>query len=160
VPAELAVIDTSVYVENVRAGRFVSELVNLPFLVRVSAVVVAELARGARSRPALRFVDQLARHRPLVTPAEGDWVRSGAIVRGFVERHGFEVGKLRDLHFDTLIALTARRIGAHLITCNVRDFRLIREALAFKLIGWDPAERPRQQLSRASGHEASKGHVR
>lgn len=135
-PAELAVIDTSVYVENVRAGRFVNELVNLPFLVRVSAVVVAELARGARSRPALRFVAQLARHRPLVTPAEGDWVRSGTIVRGFAERHGFEVGKLRDLHFDTLIALTARRIGAYLITCNIRDFRLIREVLAFKLIAW------------------------
>ena len=120
--AELAVIDTSVYVESVRAGRFENELVNPLFLVRVSAVVVAELARGARSRPGRRFVDQLARHRPLVTPSEGDWVRSGAIVRGIAERHGFDVGKLRDLHFDTLIGLTARRIGAHLITCNVRDF--------------------------------------
>jgi predicted nucleic acid-binding protein len=134
--ADLALIDTSVYVENIRAGRFEEELLSLPFLLRVSAVVGAELARGARSRQARRFVEQLTRQFSLVVPTEGDWMRSGAVVRALADRHGFEVTKLRELHFDVLIALGARRIGAHLITCNARDFRAIREVLSFKLVCW------------------------
>jgi predicted nucleic acid-binding protein len=133
---ELAVIDTSVYVENVRGGRFEQELLSLPFLVRVSAVVGAELVRGARSRQARQFVEQLTRRFPLVVPTESDWIRSGAVVRTLAARHGFEVTKLRELHWDVLIALGARRIGAHLITCNARDFRAIREVLVFKLLCW------------------------
>ena len=134
--ADLAIIDTSVYVENVRAGRFEQELLTLPFLVRVSAVVGAELARGARSRQARRFVEQLTRRFSLVVPTEGDWIRSGIVARTLADRHGFEVTKLRALHFDVLIALGARRIGAHLITCNARDFRAIREVVVFKLLCW------------------------
>ena len=134
--AELAIIDTSVYIESVRAGRFEQDLLSLPFLIRVSAVVGAELARGARSRQAKRFVEQLTRRFSLVVPTEGDWIRSGIVVRALADRHGFEVTKLRELHFDVLIALGARRIAAHLITCNARDFRAIREVLVFKLLCW------------------------
>lgn len=133
---ELAVLDTSVYVENVRAGRFEEELVSLPFLVRVSALVGAELMRGARSRQARRFVEELTRRFPLVVPSGSDWVRSGAVMRTLAERHGLDAAKLRDVHFDVLTALGARRIGAHLITCNARDFRMIREVLSFKLLCW------------------------
>jgi len=35
-----------------------------------------------------------------------------------------------------LIALTARRIGAYLITCNVDDFTAIRGTLDFNLVCW------------------------
>ena len=133
---ELAILDTSVYVENVRVGRFEQELLSLPFLVRVSAVVGVELMRGARSRQAKRFVEQLTRRFPLVVPTESDWVRSGVVVRRLAARHGFEATKVRDIHFDVLIALGARRVGAHLITCNARDFRMIREDLPFKLLCW------------------------
>ena len=38
---------------------------------------------------------------------------------------GFNAGKLRDLHFDILIALTARSYGARLITSNRLDFEMI-----------------------------------
>jgi predicted nucleic acid-binding protein len=134
--AKLAIIDTSVYVENLRSGRFEEELLALPFLVRVSAVVVAELARGARSRQAKRFVDHLARRFRLVTPSETDWVRSGGVVRVLADRHGFERHKMRELHFDVLIALTARGVGAQLITINARDFQLIRGEVTFKLVCW------------------------
>jgi predicted nucleic acid-binding protein len=135
-PAELAVLDTSVYVENVRGGRFEQELLSLPFLVRVSAVVGAELMRGARSPQAKRFVEQLTQRFPLVVPTESDWMRSGVLVRTLAARHGFEAAKVRDIHFDVLIALGARRIGAHLITCNARDYRVIRDVLSFKLLCW------------------------
>jgi predicted nucleic acid-binding protein len=133
---ERAIIDTSVYVENLRHGRFEAQLLKLPFLVRVSAVVVAELARGARSRPAQRFVERLARTFPVVPPSSRDWVRSGRVVRMLAERHDFEIHKIREMHFDVLIALTAQGMGAHLITCNAADFQAIREHLAFKLTCW------------------------
>ena len=57
-------------------------------------------------------------------------------MRALADRHGFEVTKLHELHFEVLIALGARRIAAHLITCNARDFRTIREVLVFKLLCW------------------------
>jgi predicted nucleic acid-binding protein len=50
--------------------------------------------------------------------------------------HGFESVKLRDLHFDVLIALTARSYGAKLITSNRADFELIREYRDFELEVW------------------------
>jgi predicted nucleic acid-binding protein len=49
---------------------------------------------------------------------------------------GFEPHKLRDLHFDVLIALTARTHGALLITSNRIDFELIREYRDFRLEVW------------------------
>jgi predicted nucleic acid-binding protein len=49
---------------------------------------------------------------------------------------GFEPHKLRDLHFDVLIALTVRSYGARLITSNRADFELIRGYRDFGLEVW------------------------
>lgn len=49
---------------------------------------------------------------------------------------GFSPEKLRDLHFDLLIALTARSHGARLITSNRRDFELIHKHCKVKLELW------------------------
>jgi predicted nucleic acid-binding protein len=45
-------------------------------------------------------------------------------------------GRLRDLHFDVLIALTARSHGAGVITSNRADFELIRDYRKFQLEIW------------------------
>ena len=60
--ANLAILDTSVYVDNLRSGRFKQEILDLKFVIRCSAVVLAELSRGARSREMKRFVDDLAKN--------------------------------------------------------------------------------------------------
>jgi predicted nucleic acid-binding protein len=49
---------------------------------------------------------------------------------------GFSPEKLRDLHFDVLIALTAQSNGARLITSNVADFQLIGKYVPLKLEIW------------------------
>lgn len=49
---------------------------------------------------------------------------------------GFEPHKLRELHFDVLIALTARSHGAKVITSNRAGFELIREYREFELEVW------------------------
>jgi predicted nucleic acid-binding protein len=43
---------------------------------------------------------------------------------------------LRDLHFDVLIALSARSHGARLITTNRTDFELIKSYREFELEVW------------------------
>ncbi len=134
--ANLAILDTSVYIDNLRSGRFKNEILDLKFVVRCSAVVLAELSRGARSGPMKRFVDDLARNLRVIAPDEREWVESGGVVNRLVAARGYDIHKAREVHFDVLIALTARRIGAYLITCNAGDFTAIRRYVNFNLICW------------------------
>jgi predicted nucleic acid-binding protein len=134
--ANLAILDASVYVDNLRSGRFKQEILDLNFVIRCSAVVLAELSRGARSRPMRKFVDDLAKNLRIIAPNEREWIQSGQIVNRLVAAKGYDIHKTRELYFDVLVALTARRIGAYLITCNVDDFTTIREFLEFNLVCW------------------------
>jgi predicted nucleic acid-binding protein len=134
--SNLTILDTSVYIDNLRSGRFKQEILELKFVVRLSAVVLAELARGARSREMRRFVDDLGKNLRIIAPNEREWIQSGRIVNRLVAAKGFDIHKTREIHFDVLIALTARRIGACLITCNADDFTAIREFLDFNLVCW------------------------
>jgi len=134
--ANLAILDTSVYVDSLRSGRFKQEILDLKFVIRCSAVVLAELSRGARSRPMRRFVDELAKNLRVIAPNEREWIQSGQILNRIVAAKRYDINKTRELHFDVLIALTARRIGAYLITCNVDDFTAIRGTLDFNLVCW------------------------
>ena len=134
--ANLAILDTSVYIDNLRAGRFKQEILDLKFVVRCSAVVLAELSRGARSRGMKSFVEDLAKNLRVIAPNEREWVESGRIVNRLVSAKGYDIHKTREIHFDVLIALMARRIGAHLITCNVDDFTAVREFAEFNLVCW------------------------
>jgi len=49
---------------------------------------------------------------------------------------GFEVKKIRGLHFDLPLALTARTHGARLITSNRDDFELICGYMEFRMDVW------------------------
>ena len=83
-----------------------------------------------------KFVDDLAKHLRVIAPNEREWVESGRIVSRLAAAKGYEIHKTREIHFDVLIALTARRIGALLITSNASDFEAIREFLDFGLVCW------------------------
>ena len=136
VTANLAIIDTSVYVDNLRARRFEKELLELQFIVRCSGVVLAELWRGAGSREAMTFVDYLARNFQVIVPNEKEWVESGKIVGRLARTKGYDVHKTREIHFDVLIAMTAKKIGAYVITCDADDFTAIRQVMDFNFICW------------------------
>lgn len=49
---------------------------------------------------------------------------------------GFSPEKLRDLHFDVLIALSTRSHGATVITSNRTDFEMFRRHRRFDLEVW------------------------
>jgi predicted nucleic acid-binding protein len=123
-------------VDEVRTGRHGERIESVEGTVRLSSVVLAELLRGV-SRPAeLKFLRTLARNHPVLTPTRENWLESGEILADIRADQGFEPHKLRDLHFDVLIALTARSHGAHLITTNRKDFELINRYRQIKLEVW------------------------
>jgi predicted nucleic acid-binding protein len=102
----------------------------------MSSVVLAELWRGAQTPADHKFLSALARNHPVLTPTRGNWLESGEILAKIRADRGFEPHKLRDLHFDVLIALTARSYGALLITTNGADFELISRYRKIKLEVW------------------------
>jgi len=102
--ANFAILDTSVYIDNLRSGRFKQEILDLKFVVRLSAVVLAELSMGARSIEMKRFVDDLAKNFGIIAPNERGWIQSGRIVSRLVAAKGFDIHKTREIHFDVLIA--------------------------------------------------------
>ena len=67
---------------------------------------------------------------------KNNWLESGEILARIGADHSFEPDKLRGLHFDVLIALTARSHGARLITTNRTDFELINRYRQIKLEVW------------------------
>jgi len=132
----LIVFDTSVLVNDLRTGRFQEKIQEIPGLVRLSSVVLAELWRGATTSGERHLLMRMARNQTILTPTEKNWLESGEILNKMRVDLGFAPEKLRDLHFDVLIALTARSHGACLITSNRADFEAIQKYREFELEVW------------------------
>jgi predicted nucleic acid-binding protein len=134
--SSLIIIDTSIFIDHLRTGCHRERLDSLIGLVRLSSVVMAELWRGATTPAEQAFLRNLERNHPILTPTTTNWLESGRLLGKIRRDLGFSPGKLRDLHFDVLIALTARSYGAQLITSNRNDFELIRNHMRFGLVTW------------------------
>src|ERR1700685_2015862 len=134
--SDLVIFDTSVLVDELRTGRHRKRIESVDGLVRTSSVVLAELWRGATRAAERDFLRTLGKNHPILTPTEKNWIESGEILSKIRADHGFAPSKLRDLHFDVLIALTARSHGARLITTNRKDFELINRYRQIKLEVW------------------------
>ena len=119
------VFDTSIFIDHLRTGRHEQRIAGTTGLVRNSAVVLAELSRAATKPGEQEFVERLARNHLILTPTENNWLESGRLLSKIHTDKGFHPEKLRDLHFDLLIALTARSAGARLVTSDRADFELI-----------------------------------
>lgn len=130
------IFDTSVIVDQVRTGRHQERINSLGGLIRNSSVVLAELWRGTGTAREREFLRALEKNHPIFTPTENNWLESGQLLARMPTDKGFDPIKLRDLHFDVLIALTARSHGARLITSNRADFELIRRYRKFELEIW------------------------
>jgi predicted nucleic acid-binding protein len=134
--SELIVFDTSVLIDNLRTARHSQRIADLRGMLRNCSVVLAELWRGATQAPERKLVAALERNHPILTPTEKDWLDSGQLLAKINADRGFDPRKLRELHFDVLIALTVRSHGARLITSNRDDFELIRKYREFKIEVW------------------------
>ena len=134
--ANLVIFDTSVLIDHLRTGRHQQRIDSARGVIRNSSVVLAELWRGATRVQERKFIEALARNRPILTPTESNWLDSGQILGKISVQKGFSSEKLRDLHFDVLIALTARSYGARLVTSNRADFEMISSYKNIQLEIW------------------------
>ena len=123
-----AILDTNVYIGHWERGLYEEALASVQkaFVVRHSAVVLSELRRGARTRQARKLVDALFRLAAVHwEPTSGDWWEAGRLIRKIGDARGWDKGKRRDFQNDALIALTARRHGATVVTANRATFDLL-----------------------------------
>lgn len=134
---KFALLDTAIYIENFRSGRFTFRLLQSPFIIRCSSVVLHELLRGARTATERKFVFELSRQCQVLTPTEQQWLKAAEILNRLRRREHYEAVKVRELAFDVLIALSARSIGASVITTNHADFQTIQREVPFHLLSWD-----------------------
>ncbi len=123
--SDLVIFDTSVLVDQLRTDCHRRRIETLNGLIRNCAVVMAELWRGVVTPADRKALLALDRNHPTLTPTKKNWLESGEILARIRADRGFASHKLRDLHFDVLIALTARSHGARLITSNRADFEMI-----------------------------------
>lgn len=132
-----AILDSDIYIGHWERGLYEEGLaqVRKAFIVRHSAVVLSELRRGARTLKAQRLVDslyELARVR--WEPNAHDWWEAGKLVREIGDAERWDANKRREFQNDTLIALTAGRYGATVVTANAGDFHLLARELGIRVV--------------------------
>ena len=135
-----AILDSDIYIGHWEHGFYEQELnqVGKAFIVRHSAVVLSELRRGARTPTARRLVNSLCRlARIQWEPSARDWWEAGMLVCEIGDAENWEINKRREFQNDTLIALTARRYGATVVTSNGEDFRLLSRELGVRVLVLD-----------------------
>ena len=134
--SNLIIIDTSVFVDHLRTGCHQQRIESLTGLIRMSSVALAELWRGATEPAEREFLQALEKNYRILTPTESNWLESGRLLGRIYTDRGFTPDKLRDLHFDVLIALTTRSYEARLITSDRTDFEMIRAYRKFDFEIW------------------------
>ena len=133
----VAIVDTSVYIDHWERGLYQDTLENLKraYIIRQSAVVLSELRRGARGHDAELLVANLFELATVKwEPSATDWWEAGRLVRSIGDKQGWDIHKRRDFQNDALIALTARRHGATVVTADSSDFDLLRSELRISVL--------------------------
>jgi predicted nucleic acid-binding protein len=133
-----SILDTSVYVDHWEGVAAVDDVlagIRRAFIIRHSSVVLSELRRGARTAAARQRVLSLYKIAAIQwAPTAQDWWTAGDLVRTIGDAHDWDVSKRREFQNDSLIALTARRHGATVVTRNHRDFGLLERKLSLTVL--------------------------
>jgi predicted nucleic acid-binding protein len=132
--------DTNVYVAALRQGvsgaafARIRESAPRTFL---ASVVSAELRAGAADQTGrsvvLELTDRFDRLGRIVTPGARSWSVAGDVLGDIRRREPGMRDKIAKLWNDALIALSARQIGASVVTGNMGDFELLRRFVRFDL---------------------------
>ena len=130
--------DTSIYITALRVG--LEAALGLRRIaaggpVWLSSVVLEELYAGAstRSRHAVERLERdFQRARRILVPNLTDWTHTGKVLALLAAKYDYEqIGKGR-LTNDSLIAMSAGRLGITVITANARDFAKLAEFRPFQ----------------------------
>ncbi|MBI5203359.1 MAG: PIN domain-containing protein [Nitrospirae bacterium] len=131
-----AVLDTSFLVEHFRKNTVYDTFINLNRLYHItfSSVVLMELLSGAYDAKEQKLIEQIKNNFTVISITERQWYVAGNIMLKLRKGKKIDPLRIKSLLADILIAISARDIGAVLITRNEKDFMLIQEALDFKYL--------------------------
>ena len=132
------IIDTNIYIDWFNAGRHQNILFQQDTVKHLSAVVLMELRAGAFSSADRRCVQRVesafAKAGRILAPSGAVFAEAGDVLRQLQENHGFHIETSHSIVDDVLIALSARSIGATVVTQNERDYRAIQAVRPFQLV--------------------------
>jgi len=134
------ILDTSIYIPFINDG-VVHPILEIDLgkpIIYLSVVVIAELYAGSFDNQSIKLLDKLYKAfydtQRLVAPSANDWQTTGKVIAKLGGKHGFENIFLSKIQNDVLIALSAKQIGASVITKNAKDFLRVKEFVNFNLI--------------------------
>ena len=132
------VIDTNIYIDWFNAGRHEDVLFQREAVKHLSAVVLMELRAGAfavRDRRLVQRVESaFARAGRILVPSRAVFVEAGDALRRLQATRGFGLKNNPAIVNDVLIALSARSIGATVVTQNESHYRAIQAVRSFQLV--------------------------
>jgi predicted nucleic acid-binding protein len=132
------VIDTNIYIDWLNAGQHQDVLFQRDAVKHLSAVVLMELRAGAfdlRDRRLVQRVESaFARAGRILVPSRTVFAEAGDVLRRLQATHGFRLESSHSIVNDVLIALSARSIGAAVVTQNERHYRAIQMVTPFRLV--------------------------
>jgi len=138
------VFDTNVYVAAIREGEDGDSFERLRAAAPhtyLASVVSAELRAGAVDdvgrHAVAELVERFHRSQRVVTPDAGSWNRAGDLLAEIWRKEPRSRDKIASLWNDALIALSARQVGASVVTKNVADFALLRRYARFEYEPYD-----------------------
>lgn len=131
------VIDTNIYIDWLNQGLHEELLFQRRALKYLSVIVQMELRAGAmslRDRRLLRRVEtSFEKAGRILTPAPRVFAEAGDVLRRLQVEHDDDLAGSHSIAGDVLIALSARSIGATVVTQNERDYRAIQAVRRFQL---------------------------
>lgn len=131
------VIDTSLYIDWLNARRHEALLFERSSVKYLSAVVLLELFAGASSPRDRKFVGGIAaafeKADRLLLPPAAVYAEVGHVLRALQASFDYDLAGAHSLVGDVLIALSARSIGATVITKNERNFAAIQRVRRFRM---------------------------
>ena len=134
---ERVVIDTNVYINWINKGQHEAVVFQREAVKYLSAIVILELSAGAfsvRDRRLIReIISPFGKAGRILLPTASVYEAAGDVLRRLQEFQEYSVSSAYGLVNDILIAVSARSIGAVVITQNERDFVAIQAVRPFKL---------------------------
>lgn len=124
-------LDTNVFIDFLRAELHATWVFGgkAPVIRFVSAIVFLELYLGANTQKRKQAIERIESAFPgnrVIAPASSLFPRAGQLFRILYEGRVSRSDRLGPMN-DLLIALTAREIGAAVVTSNLTDFTKISE---------------------------------
>lgn len=132
------VIDTNIYIDWFNAGRHQDILFQRGVVKHLSAVVLMELRAGAFTASDRRLVQRVesafAKAGRILVPSRAVFIEAGDALRRLQADRGFRIETSHSIVNDVLIALSARSIGAAVVTQNEGHYRAIQTIRSYQLI--------------------------